>query len=971
MSTLHGFDLVCEQAIPERHSVARIYRHARTGARLLSVLNDDENKAFGIAFRIPVTDSTGVAHILEHSVLCGSRKYPVKRVFAELAESSLNTFLNAFTYPDKTCYVVASQNLQDFYNLIDVYLDAVFHPLISLQTFHQEGWHYELDTGAASMSYKGVVFNEMKGAYSSPDRRLSELSRESLFPDTIYGVDSAGDPKHIPDLTYRQFKALHERYYHPSNAWLYFYGDDDPHERLRLLDAQLGAFGPAEIDSTIALQPRISAPARLTSTYAAGPDDRSAKAMMAVSWMLGEIAESETRIALAILAFVLIGTPASPLQKALLDSGLGEAPANLEFDDSLRQSTFSAGLKGVNPRDVDKVEALILDTLGGLAASGIAPPPIEAAVNTLEFSWREHNTGDFPRGLALMASCLPTWLHGGDPVATLAFEKPLAAVKARLANGERYLEALITQYLLDNPHRTTVVLRPDATQGQREEEEERARLHSAYAAMSEADIAELRKENRSLERMQATPDPPEARATIPVLTLGDLPRHGKAIPIEASSVCDTRVLYHDLPTDGVAYIYLGFDLRKVPVDLLPYVPLLCVALVQTGVAKHDDVELSRWIGRATGGVHASWAASAMPHSDDTSCWLFLSGKVMSEKAGELLAILRSVLLEARLDNRQRIRQLVSEEKAGQEAAVTSSAAGFVNVRLRAGLHGADRATEQMSGVDYLLFLRNLSRQVESNWDAVRAALEKLRQVLIDRAGMIVNVTCDATSWRRFEPQLPAFLTALPLARNPSAGWRLAPIPAHEGLIAPVQVNAVGKGANLFDLGYGASGATAVVINRLSGSWLWDKIRVEGGAYGSACHLDRHSGGLTMLSWEDPNLLATLAAFDQSAEFLRSTALSQADVTRSIIRTIGDVDTYRLPEAKGSVSMWRFLLGETDEDLQRRREEILATGVADFRKFAEVLQEVALRGRVVALGSEAAIAAANAERPGFLTTTRLI
>jgi presequence protease len=377
-----------EQEIPETNSRARFYRHQKTGAELLSLANSDENKVFGVAFRTPPHDSTGVAHILEHSVLCGSRKYPVKKPFVELKKGSLSTFLNAFTFPDMTCYPVASQNLQDFYNLIDIYLDAVFFPQISRETFQQEGWHYELDTMSAPLAYKGVVFNEMKGNYSSPDNMLQQYSKASLYPDNTYGFDSGGDPRRIPDLSFEQFRAFHARHYHPSNARLFFYGDDDTDERLRRLDDCLRAFDSIKVDSAVGLQPRFAAPRRYTHTYAAGEEQASNTGMITVNWMFDEVVEIERALALDILNYILAGTPASPLHRALIESGLGEAYIGW-LNSQLRQPSYTVGLKGIDPADAEKVEALILDTLTRLAEKGIERGTVEAAMNITEFLLRE------------------------------------------------------------------------------------------------------------------------------------------------------------------------------------------------------------------------------------------------------------------------------------------------------------------------------------------------------------------------------------------------------------------------------------------------------------------------------------------------------------------------------------------------------------------------------------------------------
>ncbi|MGA2125267.1 MAG: insulinase family protein [Xanthobacteraceae bacterium] len=959
MTAVHGFEPLREQHIAEAGSTARLYRHARTGAELLSLANDDENKVFAATFRTPPTDSTGVAHILEHSVLCGSRKYPVRKPFVELKKGSLNTFLNAFTLPDMTCYPVASQNLQDFYNLLDVYLDAVLHPLIDRHTFEQEGWHYELDSGVVPLTYKGVVLNEMKGNYSSPDYMMERLSQASLFPDTPYGLDSGGDPRRIPDLTYQQLKAFHQRHYHPSNARLYFYGDDDPTERLRLLDAWLAPFDPIPAGSGVGLQRRFSAPRRIADTYAAGADDAGPnKAMVTINWMLDEV-DVTLDLALTILDYILTGTPASPLRQALIDSGLGDAYTG-GLRSHLRQPTYSAGLKGIDPAAAERIETLILETLRDLAANGIDRPIIEAAMNSNEFALRERNTGSFPRGLAVLLTTLRPWLDGHDPLAPIAFEGPLGAIKARVLAGERYFEGLIGRHLIDNAHRTTVVLRPDPEQGDRDAAQERSRLDKVRAAMGPADIAAVVETTSALRTLQQTPDPPEALASIPTLRLRDLPRRDKVIPCVVGETGGTQTLYHDLATNGVVYLDIGLDLHRLRPDLVPYVPLFGRALLQTGAGEQEFGELSRRIDRSTGGIYAAPWTSTMREGPAATAWLVLRGKAVADRTGELLAILADVLMSARLDDRERFRQLVLEAKSSLEASLLPAGTGFVNLRLRAGFDEAHWAEEQMNGISQLFFLRDLARQVEADWEPVRAALERIRRTLVDRATMICNVTADADSIRRLEPKLAGFLDALPLASAEPMHWSVGDRPRIEGLTVPAAVNYVGKGADLHRLGHRPNGASWVVTNHLDTTWLWDKVRVQGGAYGASCHYDEHSGGLTFLSYRDPNPRATLDVFDGSAGFLRAVALDDAELTRNIIGTIGAVDAYMLPDAKGWSSLARHLIGDTEEVLQRRREEILSAGAADFRRFADALDEVAAHGRVVVLGSEQAIAAATAE-----------
>ncbi|HWA19877.1 MAG TPA: insulinase family protein [Devosia sp.] len=970
MSVHAAFDLVRDETIPEISSEVRLYRHKKTGAEVLSFLNDDENKVFGITFRTPPEDSTGVAHILEHSVLCGSRKYPVRKPFVELLKGSLHTFLNAMTFPDKTAYPVASQNLQDFYNLVDVYLDAVFFPLISEDTFRQEGWHYEADGTQMPLAFKGVVFNEMKGAYSSPAALLGKLSQQTLYPDNAYGVNSGGDPKAIPDLTYDYFKNFHKRFYHPSNSRIVFYGDDPADKRLELLDTYLSQFDAAPVDSSVKLQPRWSAPRQITGTYSATDAEPGKKTgMVTVNWMLDEIDDPETVMALNVLEHILVGNSAAPLRKALTDSGLGEGLTGSGIADDFRQPFFTVGLKGIDEADKGKVEALILDTLARLAKDGIDRGTIEASMNSFEFAIRENNTGSFPRGMALMFRTMRGWLHGGDPFEALTYERPLASLKAKIAAGERVFETLIAERLVANQHRTTVLLTPDTDQAAREAAEERARLDAAAAAMDEAARAEVVAETAHLKALQEAVDPPEALAKVPTLGLKDLDRTNKPIPIERGTVAGARLYTHALPTNGIIYLDLGFDLRRVPARLVPYLSIFSRALFQTGTAKEDFVSLTQRIGRSTGGVGPSRHVSMMRDHENVAAWLFIRGKAVPDKAGELLAIISDVLASAQFGNRERIRQMALEEKAGFESSLAGRGSGLAAGRLGASLNHASWFNEQSGGISYLFFLRELVKQIDSDWLKVEAALVALREILIDRESMVVNVTTEDASWQGFRPQLEAFVSSLPVSKMPMEAWPLA-AQKSEGLTFPAQVNYVAKGANLYALGYEHTGATSVALQHLNTTYLWDKVRVQGGAYGGSAGFDPLSGNFVFTSYRDPNLIETLKAYDGASAFLRQ-GIGEQDLVRSIIGVIGQVDTYRLPDAKGHISLIWELTGNDDANRQKRRDEILGASVADFKRLADALEVLSKAARVVVMGSEPAIAAANAEREGFLEVTKVL
>lgn len=959
MSAIHGFELLREEHVPEINSTARIYRHIRSGAELLSLINTDENKVFGITFRTPPVDSTGVAHIMEHAVLGGSRKYPVKEPFVELMKGSLNTFLNAMTYPDKTCYPVASQNLQDFYNLIDVYLDAVFHPTLDPFTFKQEGWHYELESPDGEMTFKGVVFNEMKGAYSSPDSVLDEISQHSVFPNTNYSVDSGGNPEHIPDLTYTQFVDFHRRYYHPSNARIFFYGDDNPEKRLELLDAYLAAFEFQPVDSLVPLQPPFQHPARLIHPYEVGDDDPNPRHWITLNWLLPEGRDAELNLALGILENILIGNPAAPLRKALIDSALGENLTGRGLETGLRQMFFSTGLKGVEAASVDRVEQLIQTTLRDLVDRGIDPDTVAAALNTVEFRMREYNTGSYPRGLLVMLNSLESWLYGGDPLQPLRFEAPLSAIKARIASGERYFEELIRRFLLDNPNRTTVILQPDVNLARRRNETEKARLAAARAQMTPDDVQQVVSDTLELQRRQEAVDSPEALATIPSLKRSDLEPNIRTIPSELIEVDGLPpVLVHDLFTNGILYLDLGFDLHALPAEWLPYVPLFGRALLETGTDRENFVQLLQRIGRTTGGIHQSSLTSAALNRERGQAWFILRGKAMLSQTGDLLGILGDVLRSARLDDRERIRQMALESRAGMESHLADRGHAVVGSRLRARFSESDWAAEQMGGINYLFFLRELIERIDQDWPSVQTVLEGIRARLINRNSAICNITVNADGFAQVRGAIETFLGSLPNAPVEIHPWPLPAAPENEGLTIRTQVNFVGKGGSLYAAGYQPHGSAHVIVNYLRSTWLWNKVRVQGGAYGGFCTFDRQSGIFTFISYRDPNLVATLSSYDETVDFLSSLEIDDDELTRAIIGTIGEIDTYMLPDAKGFTALTRHLLGITDAERQKIRSEILNTRIEDFHAFAQTLAAVRDRGNIVVLGSEEAITAAG-------------
>ena len=693
---MNNFELIRTEDVKELNTLAKIYRHIPTGAEIMSMENDDENKCFGIAFRTPPSDSTGVAHILEHTVLCGSEKYPVKDPFVQLLKGSLQTFLNAFTYPDKTCYPVASQNLKDFHNLVDVYLDAVFHPRITRDFFQQEGWHYSLENVADDLKYKGVVYNEMKGVYSSPDSGLMERSQQSLYPDTTYGKDSGGDPSHIPDLTYEQFKAFHEAFYHPSNARIFFYGDDPSEERFALLDTYLSTFKKIDPKSEVARQSPLPKPVRIEQTYAVSPDDADPKPMFTVNWSLPSPTDAETVFAYTLLDHILLGTPASPLRKGLIESGLGEDITGGGIETHMIQMMYSIGLKGVDTPDLAKAEALVFQTLEDLATNGVSKDDIEAALNTFEFDLRENNSGGFPRGLSLWLKSLNAWIYDADPLELIAFEQPLQALKKQ-AREPNFFENMIRKSFLENTHRSTVTFIPDGKLSAQTEKEEKQRLAQIKANMSAEELDQIVANTHRLLDIQETPDSEEALATIPLLQRTDLDKNIRLVERTVEPLHGATLIQHNLFTNGILYLDIGMNLHGLSQEDLPYAALLGSILLEMGTQKEDYVSLSQRIAKGTGGIYGTPFLSAQFDDATGIARFFLRGKCMANQAEELLDILHDVLMQPDFSDKERFKQIVLEHKSELETSVVPRGHSAVMSRLKAQHHEAHWASEQMGG----------------------------------------------------------------------------------------------------------------------------------------------------------------------------------------------------------------------------------------------------------------------------------
>jgi Zn-dependent M16 (insulinase) family peptidase len=973
--TVEAFKLVREQQIKELDSQAFLYVHRQTGTEVLLLKNRDENKVFGIIFRTPPRDATGLPHILEHSVLCGSRKYPVKEPFVELLKGSLQTFLNAFTYPDKTCYPVASPHPKDFHNLVDVYLDAVFYPLITPEVFRQEGWHYHQESPDDPVEIRGVVYNEMKGAYSSPERILMETVQQSLFPDHPYAFDSGGDPRFIPRLSYEQFVDFHRTFYHPSNSKVFFYGNGSIEDELSHLAEYLKDFSYLPVDSAIPPVKPLTGntsggPILVEKPYAVLPGSGDERFFATLNVLLTETRDVKKNFAFQMLYYILLGMPGSPLRKALIDSGLGEDITGVGLETELRNLYFSTGLRGIKKREhVEEMVSVIEDTLRKLVRDGIPRSTIEAAVNTIEFRYRECHTGGYPRGLVLMLTALTTWLYDGDPLALLAFESPLECVKSDIDKHRHYFEELIDEHFLQNSHKSLVVLYPDEKLIERFAMEERAFIESSVGASLKSASPEERlkilEETISLKKYQERVDSPEDLSKIPRLKREDLSKEPPIVDRELVNLEDGgKLIAYPLSTHGIVYLDLGFRFdhlvgatlcgcppqgghtglhqgRHTGLPLL-LLPLFCSALLEMGTKKRDYVELSERISSLTGGIRPKILIRR--RFDDNSSgvfYLFLRGKALTKKFPELLDILREIITEAIFDSKDRFFQILLKHKAIREQRLVPEGHRMVLRRIRAHFGLPEEVKELLSGISQYMLLKEWSNGFdESRWDSFSNALYMVRDALFRKPYMVANLVCDENELPTVITQFKEFVESIPSGEErfkQTVSWNLPEFSDYECFAVPAQVHYVGKGGTVDFSGSFSPGWFLVVLHHLRTTWLWDKVRVQGGAYGAHCFFDRASRILVMTSYRDPHLVETERVFDDTVEFLKTTSFNDEDITKSVIGTYGKLDPPMFPDDLAYTSTVRFLTGETDEMRKVLREEILEAGLEHFKEAAQVIE----------------------------------
>jgi Zn-dependent M16 (insulinase) family peptidase len=924
---LFGFRVLRVERIADLRVTAYEIEHERTGAKLLHLHSTDKENLFSIGFRTPPKDSTGVPHILEHSVLAGSEKYPLKDAFNELVRGTLQTFINAFTYPDKTIYPVASQVKTDFFNLARVYTDLVLRPRLLKETFLQEGHHLEFvdpDDTSSELTISGIVYNEMKGAYSSPETLMYKAIQESLYPDTTYAFDSGGNPEKIPSLTYEQFQAFHRLYYSPSNARFFLYGDIPTAEHLAFLEEMLAGFEKTSVDSEVAIQPRWTAPVYVHNEYPVGKDESlTGKTAINMAWMLTENTDDEKAILLEVLSGILIGSAAAPLRKALIDSGLGEDLSPVTgIERDLRQLLFAVGLRGSDPDKADAVESCILDSLKETIKVGFDRDLIEGVLHQIEFQGKEIVRSSYPYGIVLMGRVYHTWLYDGDPLSGLNFPRIIENIRRKWESNPRLFEGLTQVWLLDNPHRVLSVLEPSQTVAEEEESEFRQKMADMKALFSDKVLEEIRNNAKRLRQFQSEPDSPEAAASLPKLKIADLTREIETVPTEKRLIEGVPALLHDIFTNGIAYAELAFDVSFVPEELQPYLPLLGKMTNNMGAAGFSYEEMAKRITLKTGGIGCSLSAGMTADGQGNWQRMIFGMSALHRNVSEAVGIMTDILTAGDLSHEARMRDLLAEKKNGLHAAVVPSGHVFARMAAGAGLSLPAWRDEQWHGRTQLRFVNRILAKFQEEPAELREKLTYLRSLVFCRNRLLLNMTGDEQGLSLLTERLKPLVNCLTTCVKEDPGIIPGRKSIYTGIAIPAQVSYVARVMTAPNFKDPLSPALLVLARHLSNGFLYKHIRVQGGAYGGMCQFAPMGGMFAFLSYRDPRIVETLDVYQEAMKFIAGGKLSVEEMEKAIVGTIGGLDRPMDPSGRGTVAMIRELAGISDDDRRKFREAIL-------------------------------------------------
>ncbi len=951
-----SFELVEKERVEEVASDAWIFKHKKTQARCIFLKNNDDNRVFFISFQTPPSDHTGVFHILEHSVLCGSKKYPVKEPFIELAKGSLNTFLNAMTFPDKTIYPVASRNIVDFRNLVDVYLDAVFYPNIyqKKEIFYQEGWHYVPPQEGQPLGIQGIVYNEMKGAYSSPEQLLFNAIFRTLFPNTIYQYESGGNPEHIPSLTYEQFIGDHQKYYHPSNSHIYLYGDLDIAEWLEYMDKEyLSHYSAQTIEDVIALEQPFQKSVRQTLQYPIGPEDSEKnKTYHNLSLVVGKATDSLQYMSVSILEHILLGTQASPLKKALMEADIAEEISGF-VDLNIQQMLMGILAKNSNPEHQETFLSIIQDTLKSLSANGIDPKLIEASVNIHEFQLREADYRGFPKGLFYGMSIMDSWLYKGKPTAHLAFNDTLKTIREKARDG--YFEQLIEEMLINNPHRAELMMVP--CKGLEEDNEKMLseKLKNIHSDASRETIEAWQDGAKQLRAMQEAPDDEESLSSIPLLKREDIDPKSEVIPTFAEEYSACKMLLHPVEAQNISYVNLYFDLSCLSMEELPYVNMLSYLLGKMDTEKYDYNELSNEIFIHTGGIQFDPVIINDYHDLNTyHRWMNVQVKGLTRSFPKMLELMDQIMFHSNFNRPRRIKELVSEMKSGCEGSIHHQGHLVAAKRLNSYFSPAGHWNEQLGGLSFYHFLLDQEPQWANSNEELIHKLAETGKKIFNRSNILVSLTASEQDIREKKKILAEHLEQAPEAQS------LTPQPLlfeeniqNEGIMSSSKVQYVLKGYNYKRLGMPYKGSLQVVETLASLDYLWNRIRVMGGAYGGFIKISR-SGRIVLGSYRDPQLRKTIDAFDELGAYLRKINLSERELRKYIIGTMSHVDAPLTPSMKACKGDVQYISGVTTEEIQKERDEILSTQLKDIHEMSDWIRACTEKNCFCVMGNESRI-----------------
>ena len=962
---LTAYEVIQDRDLSDLKSRGILLKHKKSGARVLLMKNDDENKVFSVGFRTPPSDSTGVPHIMEHSVLCGSREFPVKDPFVELVKGSLNTFLNAMTYPDKTVYPVASCNDKDFQNLIHVYMDAVFYPNIyqSDKTFRQEGWSYHLDDPDGELTLSGVVYNEMKGAFSSPEGVLDRVILNSLFPDTSYANESGGDPEVIPELTYEQFLDFHRKYYHPSNSYIYLYGDMDMEEKLRWLDEKyLSAFDAIEVDSAIRYQQPFAEMKEIVQEYSIASDESvSDNTYLSYNKVIGTSLDEKLYLAFQILDYALLSAPGAPLKKALLDAGIGKDIMG-SYDNGVYQPIFSVIAKNANMEQKEAFIRVIEDTLKNIAENGIDQKALRAGINYHEFRFREADFGNYPRGLMYGLQLYDSWLYDEEkPFIHMEAIPTFEFLKSQVETG--YFEDLIRTYLLDNTHGSIVIIRPEQGRTARMDRELAKKLQSYKDSLTPEEIQKLVQDTKELEEYQEEESAPEDLEKIPVLKREDISRDIAPVYNDEKEIGGVKMVHHIVETNGIGYVTLMFDLSGIKEEKLPYVGILQSVLGIIDTANYEYGELFNEINVHTGGIGTSlelYTNVTKVKEKEFRATFEMKGKALYPKMDVLLSMMREILMESKLDDEKRLKEILAMLKSRLQMSFLSS--GHTTAALRSLSYTSPIAKfkDDTDGIGYYETVKAIEEDFEGHKEELIRSLKAIAAKIFRADNMMVSYT---SSEEGLEPMEKAFAAVGGRLNDAAAGAVgdvtidevSGPCILHcrkrnEGFKTSSKVQYVARTGNFIDGGAEYTGALQILKVILSYDYLWQNIRVKGGAYGCMSSFNRIGEGY-LISYRDPNLKKTMEIYEGVVDYLKNFNVSDRDMNKFIIGTISNIDRPMNPAAKGSRSMNLYMNRVSEEMIRKERAQILDADQADIRALAEVLEAMLKENSLCVIGSE--------------------